>query len=274
MLFHKDTNQGSSNSSNTYPKEYAKEHDLAKPNLKILQETKNKLARSPLVDILDKEQKLDEDKSQYDTLIDVGSKVFLFLLCIILCLFLISHIVSLKDDLLQANLGDTINSLNKAMHISKRDTRYDFNWMSPEDFEDFISIEDFTPSTVDIDDTFVTFGDKNVSCTKLSTIKGGTFNKYYGNIEYVVKAYKDSTTNEVIYKEGEAFINSSEDNLRAMCALLNIERDSELYNAIDYGYSIDIKVPVEINNIKYIDHQVIESVDGKLRLFEEYELAG
>lgn len=161
-------------------------------------------------------------------------------------------ITSYIEDLTIRTLGTVAVS---TFHIDERAKRYDFDWMTPEDFQTFLYLEDFTPNIVDVEDK-----GGYVEC---STPEGGVYNKYYGNIEYTVRKYDDGRI------EGTAYIDA-DDELRALCALLNADRDSVIYNSIDYGFTIDVTVPVEINGKKYNDHQVLDYEDGKLKILEEY----
>lgn len=161
-------------------------------------------------------------------------------------------IINYIGDLTVRTLGTVAVS---TFHIDERAERYAFDWMTPEDFQSFLYLEDFTPDTVDVEDK-----GGYVEC---STPKGGVYNKYYGNIEYTVRKYDDGRI------EGIAYVDA-DDELRALSALLNADRDSVIYNSIDYGFTIDVTVPVEINGKKYNDHQVLDYEDGKLKILEEY----
>ena len=177
---------------------------------------------------------------------------------IILCLFVGYKNASIIESKAAEKGIEVIDSfvhiLEKGTHITSREHPFNFDWMSVNEFETFISNEKFTPDTI----KFSTTDDYAM----IETPDGGVYNKYYGVIHYTLKEYTDGR------KEGEAYI-QSDDDLRGMCALLNIDRDDELYNILDYGFTVDIKAPKVVGNTEYQSHQVLEYVDGKLHILEE-----
>ena len=125
------------------------------------------------------------------------------------------------------HIDSGIENLDRKMVITSPERAFELSWLNEADMEYFLRSEDFKPSELTLPQSKVGVRESFI------TAKGGAYNQYYGVIEYEFRDYTDGHT----YRR---LVVDSQDPLRALQAIAGVDRGTELYSLLDYGYSVNI----------------------------------